>query len=140
MDPKLFVATKAFINHDGKILILRESSTYDEGTNAGRYDIAGGRLKPGERFDESLAREVKEETGLEVKIGKPFFINEWRPAPKGEPWQVVGIFFECFADSSEVTLGEDHDKCEWIDPYEYKNYNVIPNLHAAFVAYLQREK
>ena len=138
MEPKLFIATKAFVSHGGKILILRESSKYDEGTNAGRYDIVGGRLKPGERFDESLLREIKEETGLEVKIGRPFFVNEWRPVVKEEPWQIVGMFFECFADSPAAILGTDHDAYEWIDPKDYKNYNLIPNLHAAFEAYLDR--
>ncbi len=78
MEPKFFIATKAFIVRDRKVLIVRESSKYQDGTNAAKYDVVGGRLTPGERFDESLRREVKEETGLEVKIGKPFFVNEWR--------------------------------------------------------------
>lgn len=135
MDPKLFVATKAFVNHGGKILILRESAKYEDGTNAGRWDVAGGRLKPGERFDESLRREVKEETGLEIKIGNVLFVNEWRPVAKDEPWQIVGMFFECLTNSDAVTLGEDHDDYQWINPAEYKKYNLIPNLHPAFEAY-----
>ena len=62
---KLFVATKAFIEYEGKILILQESGKYVDGTNVGRYDVPGGRVEPGQRFDESLRREIKEETGLE---------------------------------------------------------------------------
>jgi 8-oxo-dGTP diphosphatase len=83
---KLFIATKAFVVKGGKVLIVRESSKYDEGTNAAKFDVVGGRLKPGERFDENLRREVKEETGLDIQIGKPFFVNEWRPVMrvKGE--------------------------------------------------------
>src|SRR3989338_5321969 len=119
MEPKLFVATKAFINFRGKILILRESNTYTDGTNAEKYDVAGGRLTPGEKFNDALQREIKEETGLDVDIGKPFHIGEWRPVVRGEQWQVVGIFFECFAKSEEVILSEDHDGYEWIDPKHY---------------------
>jgi len=66
MEPKLFVATKAFIVYNNKVLILRESIKYQEGTNHGKYDVVGGRVKPGQRFDESLLREIKEETGLEI--------------------------------------------------------------------------
>ena len=73
MEPKLFVATKAFIVYNNKVLILRESIKYQEGTNHGKYDVVGGRVKPGQRFDESLLREIKEETGLAVKISQPFF-------------------------------------------------------------------
>ncbi|MES2122859.1 MAG: NUDIX domain-containing protein, partial [Chlamydiota bacterium] len=69
--PKLFVATKAFIHFQGKILLLRESNRYEEGSNTGYFDVVGGRMTPGESFDECLMREVKEETGLDVKIGKP---------------------------------------------------------------------
>ena len=71
MPPKLFLATKAFIIYEGKVLILRESGSYQDGTNAGRYDLPGGRLNPGEKYDEALAREVLEETGLTIKIKKP---------------------------------------------------------------------
>ncbi len=134
----MFVATKAFIVRDGKVLVVRESTKYDDGTNAGRYDVVGGRVEPGQRFDESLIREVKEETGLDVRIGKPFFVNEWRPVVRGEQWQIVGIFFECTAPAGEVRLGEDHDASEWIDPAAYKRYNIIPNLAPAFEAFLRR--
>src|SRR5258708_20961101 len=84
MDIKLFVATKAFIVYNGKVLILQESNKYTDVSNEGKFDVVGGRIVPGERFDESLLREIEEETGLEVKIGKPFFVNEWRPVVKNE--------------------------------------------------------
>ncbi|HEY4477365.1 MAG TPA: NUDIX domain-containing protein [Candidatus Paceibacterota bacterium] len=71
MEPKLFIATKAVIAHDGKILILREAGSYAEGTNMGRYDLPGGRLKPGEHFSEALKREVVEETGVKYPNWKP---------------------------------------------------------------------
>jgi len=50
MEIKLFVATKAFILYENKILILKESSEYKDGTNVGQYDVAGGRIEPGENF------------------------------------------------------------------------------------------
>lgn len=137
-DIKLFVATKAFIKYQNKILIVRESGKYADGTNVAKFDIVGGRMEVGQRFDESLLREVKEETGLEVKIGKPFFVNEWRPVVRGEQWQIVGIFFECTASTDKVTLSQDHDAFEWINPKDYKNYPVIENLYPAFDAYNNR--
>ena len=83
MVDKLFVATKAFIVHNGKILLVRESKKYGDGTQSGNYDVPGGRIKPGERFDESLAREIKEETGLSVRIGLPLTSIQFIPfSPK----------------------------------------------------------
>lgn len=81
---KMFVATKAFIINNGRVLLLKESSKYTDGSNAGKFDVVGGRVEPGQRFDESLLREIKEETGLSVRLGRPFFVNEWRPKVRGE--------------------------------------------------------
>jgi 8-oxo-dGTP diphosphatase len=132
MDIKLFVATKALIRHNGKVLLLKESTKYEEGTNAGKYDVVGGRLKPGEHFAESLLREIREETGLEVKVIKPLSVDEWRPVVKGEQWQVVGITFLCEADIDNVILSEDHSEFIWIDPNEYKDYPILIGCHGAF--------
>jgi len=138
MDIKLFVATKAFVVYNGQVLILRESTNYQDGGNIGKFDVVGGRVKPGQRFDESLKREIKEETGLNVKIGKPFFVNEWRPVVRNEQWQIVGVFFECSATSDKVALSQDHDQYLWIKPTTYKEYNLIENLLPAFEAYLNK--
>lgn len=136
MEPKLFVAMKAFIIYGGRVLILRESPKDVDRTNVGRYDVAGGRLTPGQRFDQSLRREIGEETGLAVRIGRPFFVSEWRPVVRGEPWQIVGTFFECFSDTDRVVLSNEHDDFQWIDPKTYQDYELIENLHPAFDAYL----
>ena len=132
---KLFVATKAFIENKGKILVVRESGKYEDGTNEGKYDVVGGRVEPGQRFDESLLREIKEETGLNVQIGNPFFVNEWRPEKNGETWQIVGIFFVCHAKTDQVELSQDHDSYKWIDPKKFADEGLIENLHPAFHAY-----
>lgn len=138
MGVKQFTATKAFIVDKGKILVLKESGSYKDGTNKGKFDVAGGRVRPGERFDEGLLREIKEETGLKVKIGRPFFVDEWRPVVNGQQWQIVGVFFECFADSDKVVLSKDHEEFEWIRSDDYKKYNLIENLVPAFEAYLKK--
>lgn len=92
---KLFVATKAFIERDGKVLLVRESQKYQDGTNPGKFDVPGDRLNPGERFDDALRREVKEETGLTATVHEPICVGEWRPTVRGECWQIVGVFFPC---------------------------------------------
>jgi len=135
---KLFVATKAFIVYNGKVLLLKESAKYKDGANPGKFDVVGGRVEPGQHFKESLRREIKEETGLDVEIGKPFFVSEWRPKVKNEQWQIVGTFFECHAHSDRVQVSKDHEQHIWIHPDEYQQHNIIETLHQAFEAYLTR--
>ena len=137
--PKLFVACKAFIiNENEEILIIKESSKYKDGANIEKFDVVGGRVEPGQHFQESLIREIKEETGLDVRIGKPFYVGEWRPIVKGEQWQIVGTFFECQTKTKEVKLGGDHSEHLWINPKNYQDYNLIENLKPAFEAYLNK--
>ena len=134
----MFVAIRAFIIHDGKVLLLKESTEYKDGINVGKFDVVGGRIEPGQRFDESLIREINEETGLNVEIGRPFFVNEWRPILRGEQWQIVGTFFECFSSSDKVILSKDHDEYIWINPKDYKKYNIIDEIIPAFESFLSK--
>jgi 8-oxo-dGTP diphosphatase len=137
MEPKLFIARKALIFNQGKVLVIRESPKYKEGAHIGKYDFPGGRLKSGEKFNESVIREIKEETGLDIKIRKPFFINEYRPIVHGETWQITRIFFKCDSKTKEINLSKDHDDFKWINPEEYKDNKVIENLHEVFEEYLR---
>ena len=134
------IACKAFIVHEGRVLILRESSKYEEGTNAGGYDFPGGRLEPGEHFEDGLRREVREEVGLEIEIGKPIYVGEWHPVIKGEEVQIIALFFECAAKSGEVKLSQDHDDYKWVplDGEEYKNYKLVPPNDIILQEYIDR--
>jgi 8-oxo-dGTP diphosphatase len=120
------IATKALIvNKNGKILLLREAGSYDEGTNCGKYQVPGGRVNPGEPFMEALRREVKEECGLEVAIGKPIYVGEWWPNIKGSPNQIIAIFFVCKALTEQIQLSEEHDDFKWILPADAGQYVIV---------------
>ena len=62
------VAHKALIERDGKVLLARSA-------RGGHWDIPGGRIHFGERPKDAVAREVKEELGLDVIVGAPFFAD-----------------------------------------------------------------
>lgn len=131
----LWVATKALIICDGKALILKEAASKD-GTQTGRYGLPGGRLNKGEEWTKALAREVFEESGLTITIDRPLLVDEWRPTVRGEHWQIIGIFFYATTDSNVVTLSDEHDSYEWIDPQDYLNYPIIENEKEVFKKYL----
>lgn len=135
---RMFVATKAFIVKDGKVLIVREAAAYDVGTNTGEYDVVGGRIEPGEHYEDALHREVREEVGLSVEIIKPFAVGEWFPNVKGEQWHIIAIYFECRPTSEEITLGSDHDDYRWINPKNIDEVPIMDNLRSVFTAYLKR--
>ncbi|MDQ3093748.1 MAG: NUDIX domain-containing protein [bacterium] len=122
----LQVAMKAVIVKDGKVLILREAATYGEGTQQGRYHLPGGRVESGEKFEDALSREVKEETNLEVNLGMPVYVGEWRPVIKGVKHQIIGMFMVCTPKGNqEIFLSTEHDKYEWVFPADLSKFDVM---------------
>lgn len=63
----------------------------------------GGGVAYGERVDECLKREFKEETGLEIEVGEFLFIHEFIR----EPLHAVEIFFRVYKKSGGLNLGSD---------------------------------
>lgn len=111
------IAFKAVIvNEKNEVLLLREASTYVEGANTGKYHFPGGRLEPGEKWQNGLKREVLEETGFEeIEIGKPIYVGEWHPVIKGVQNQIIALFVVCKVDTQKkVALSEEHDQFVWL--------------------------
>lgn len=54
-------------NDSGEILLLKRHPKSYYG--ADMWELPGGKVDRGEFFDEALVREIKEETGLDAKIG-----------------------------------------------------------------------
>ncbi|HSX00203.1 MAG TPA: NUDIX domain-containing protein [Patescibacteria group bacterium] len=137
-DIVLRVAAKAVIvNNEGKVLILREASTYQEGTNAGKYHVPGGRLEAGESFMDALHRELQEETGLAVTVGEAIHVDEWRPTINGVQQQIVGVFMLCSYKGGEVRLSNEHDEYLWMNPDERDKFDLLPAERAAIDAFVK---
>jgi 8-oxo-dGTP diphosphatase len=60
----LLVVAVALVDADGRVLIAQRP----EGKQlAGLWEFPGGKLEPGERPEDALIRELREELGIEVK-------------------------------------------------------------------------
>jgi 8-oxo-dGTP diphosphatase len=135
------IAMKGIIVKEGKVLILREAATYEDGTQVGRYHVPGGRIEVGENFEDALRREIREETGLEVDIIMPIYVGEWRPVIKGVQNQIVATFFVCEPTSNkEVVLSTEHDDFKWIDPTKSNDFDLMGPEDEVIDRYLQLAK
>ncbi|MFD5830340.1 NUDIX hydrolase [Lentzea sp. NPDC060358] len=97
------------IVHDstGRLLLVRRANPPGEG----RWSIPGGRVESGEADEAAVTREVAEETGLSVTVGRLVGSVE-RPAPNG----VFAIFdYECQVTSGVLRAGDDASDAAWVD-------------------------
>lgn len=136
MDIRNFTATKAFIRYQGKILLLRESGHYADGTQKELYDVTGGRINADETLMQGLSREVYEETGIHIKTSREFFVRDVIVKRPDEEWHINAHYFICDVENDHIVLSMDHDDHIWINPQDHKTLQIIPDLTEVFEAYL----
>jgi 8-oxo-dGTP diphosphatase len=105
----------AVIEKDGKILIARRKQKDPLG---GKWEFPGGKLESGETPEECLKRELREELGIETRVGEYFCSSRF-------VYRHIAIELLAYRASyvsGEITLHE-HERIEWILPEELKDYD-----------------
>ncbi len=83
-------AAYALILSEGKIALLKMKQT-------GKYHLPGGGIITGERIADTLLRETREETGLEIEVGKLVHFDElfFYYDPSGRAYHGLHFYFLC---------------------------------------------
>ena len=108
----------------GRLLMIRRG--HDPG--AGLWSIPGGRVEPGETDEQALAREMLEETNLQVKVGK-LIGRVQRDGPGGT---VIDIRdYAATVTSGTLRPGDDAADARWVEPAELARLEVTEGLAEA---------
>lgn len=114
-------AKLVIMDERGRVLVLRRSGTHP--TKPYRWDLAGGRSKPGERALAAARREAFEETGL--RLGRITRVRE-----------VAGgvIAFGRALPGQHVLLSAEHDGYAWIGASSAlpAHIAIVADLHARY--------
>jgi nucleoside triphosphatase len=124
----------AFIfNNKGELLLLQSHKW------PGRYVVPGGHVELGERLEEAVVREAKEETGLDIfdieLINFQQFIHDpafWKKR------HFIFFDFACKTDSAEVQLNDEAEGFVWVEPHQALTMELDTYTRRSVEEYLKK--
>jgi 8-oxo-dGTP diphosphatase len=110
------VGVGAVVVQGGRALIVRRATE----PLKGQWSIPGGMLELGEKLREGLAREVLEETALEVEVGDVLdVVDSIFPDAEGRTqFHYVLIDYRCKVRGGTATAGSDVSEVRWVTSEE----------------------
>jgi 8-oxo-dGTP diphosphatase len=116
----LLVAACALVDADGRVLIAQRP----EGkAMAGLWEFPGGKIEDGERPEESLIRELKEELGIDVRedcLAPLTFASHRYP-----DFHLLMPLYVCRRWEGTVTAKEA-SQLAWVKPNRLRDYPMPP--------------
>ena len=94
----------------------------------------GGHIEKGESFTQSAVREVKEETGLDIKNPKLCGTVHW--CHKDTDERYIVLLYKATEFSGELVDKTDEGEVFWINKEDFKNYQLSPNFDTYLKVFL----
>lgn len=118
--PTVLVVAVALIDVDGRVLIAKRP----EGKKlAGLWEFPGGKVEPGERPEQALIRELKEELDIDVKESclAPFVFA----SHAYDSFHLLMPLYLCRRWDG-VVAAREHDALAWVKPNKLSDYPMPP--------------
>lgn len=106
-----------------KVLVQDKLKSSDDW---GGYTFPGGHVENDESLIYSTIREVKEETGLEVKNLVPCGVIDWYNTDEPERWLV--FLYKTKEYSGELIKETEEGKVFWMNIDDFLDSNLAPNM------------
>lgn len=114
-----------------KVLVLRRRP---EEFMGGMFELPSGKVEPGETLIGALKREVKEETGLEIKTVQAYLGSFDYQSGSGKPTRQFNYSAKIFPGKLKLSPME-HDAYRWIGPREIGLVNVSDSVSTLLRAF-----
>lgn len=116
------VGVGALIFDNGQVLLVKRGNP----PLAGYWSLPGGGVEAGERLEDAIVREVREETGLEVSAEAIATVFEriMQDATGTCEYHYVLIDFYCRVLGGELRAGSDSQSAAWFDLGSLRNLRM----------------
>jgi ADP-ribose pyrophosphatase YjhB (NUDIX family) len=106
----------------GRLLVVRRRNP----PGRGLWSVPGGRVEPGESLPAAVAREVREETGLAVRVGTE--VGRLRIPGDGVVYDVADFACTLVDPSARPVAGDDADAVLFADAADLDRLDCTPRL------------
>lgn len=121
-------------NKDGRFLLVKSHKFHD------MFVIPGGHIELGEKAEDALAREIKEETGLHIFDIKYLGIQEFIfDKAFYKKRHFIFLDYACRTDSEVVVLNDEAQDHAWVTTAESKYLPVEPYTRKTIKMYEKRQ-
>jgi len=110
----------------GMLLALRNHPPFE-----GYWCLPGGHIEFGEKVDDALYREIREETGLTIQEHR--FLGYFTEYFPDLDWHAVALMFVVSAGGSEVRQESEVKELRWFSPQELRQMDLA-FMHGEVVA------
>jgi 8-oxo-dGTP diphosphatase len=118
---KLNQVTAAILTIEGKILIAKRRKG---GPFGGSWEFPGGRVEPGETPETALQRELREELGIETRVGELLATSLY----DSTSLSIELLAYQVTYLSGKFRLA-DHEEIQWVAPTKLPAYDfAAPDL------------
>ncbi len=121
---KTYFAVTGVVKNKNKVLILKKSPKDYNYPN--RWSFCSGYVKEFEPAEDSVLREIKEETDLDAKIVKKGKLFQTNDKIRGRTWIIIP--FLCKVKSKNVKLDHENVEFKWINYKDINKYKTVPGL------------
>jgi 8-oxo-dGTP diphosphatase len=120
-------AVGAIVLEKGEVLLVRRNHA----PALGQWSLPGGRVEWGETLREAIAREVREETGVNIEVeGLAGIAERILPDDEGTiEYHYVILDFWARPKSRELTPGDDASEARWVPVGELNEYELTAGLY-----------
>ncbi len=133
-----YVGVGAVIVDGGKVLIVKRKSA----PLAGQWSLPGGGVELGETLEDSIVREMREETGLEIEVGPVIEVFDRITRDDGGDVQYhfVLVDYLCWPVGGELHASSDVADARFVDPSELPQYNLTKKANEVIARALELDR
>jgi len=132
------VGAGALMIENGKLLLIKRGAKPGQG----RWSIPGGIVELGERVQDAIIREVKEECGLDIEVeGLMDVFDSITRDEKGRiQYQFVVVNFLAKIRGGILKNADDVLEARWVQLNEVEEYNLTNSFRAFFQKHHEKLK